>query len=65
MKLWEIAEIVHKKKNTVHKLLAGLIASGKVHKIGYGTYEAMKEPAPAGEVKQNSGESGESSPIAA
>ena len=68
MKLGEIAELVRKKKNNVHKLLAGLIASGKVTKIGYGTYEALKVPEPAGDNGQicgESGESGESSEIAA
>lgn len=60
MKLSEIAEFVKKKKNNVHKLLAGLIASGKVTKIGYGNYEAQKEPKAVGDNGQNTSESGES-----
>jgi predicted ATP-dependent serine protease len=59
MKLGEIAEIVQKKKNNAHKLLAGLIASGKVNKIGYGTYEAVKETDSVDDNEQGCGESGE------
>jgi len=62
MKLGEIAAAVDKKRNNVHKLLAGLIVAGKVRKAGYGSYEAVKD-----EVKNETegGESGESSSIAA
>jgi len=62
MKLGEIADAVDKKRNNVHKLIAALIVAGRVSKIGYGLYEAVR-----GEVEneQKSGESGESSSIAA
>jgi len=65
MKLGDIAELVRKKKNNVHKLLAGLIASGKVTKIGYGSYQAQKGPEPTGDDELNPGEPGESSEKAA
>lgn len=67
MKLSEIAAAVNKKKNTVHKLLAGLIVSKKIVKLSYGTYEiARATDADANdENEQNSGESGESASIAA
>ncbi|MDM7987099.1 MAG: AAA family ATPase [Smithella sp.] len=67
MKLGEIAEAVSKKKNNVHKLLAGLIVSGQIKKTGYGVYELNKDPKPTenGENESECGESGESSTIAA
>jgi hypothetical protein len=55
--LGEISTVLNKKKNNVHKLLAGLIVSKKVVKIAYGTYEAAKEPDTEGKNEQNSGES--------
>jgi len=64
MKLGEIADAVNKKSNNVHKLLAGLIVSGKLEKCGYGTYQLKKETADDGENESKSGESGESSEIA-
>lgn len=57
MKLSEIADAVKKQKNTVHKLLAGLIDSGLVEKAEYGFYKAVVEEP----VNANSGESGETS----
>jgi hypothetical protein len=64
MKLSEIAGALNKKNNNVHKLIAGLITCGKVKKVGYGIYEAIKSPEPAGDNGLNGGESGESSDIA-
>lgn len=63
LKLAQIAETVSKQKNTVHKLLAGLIDSGNVEKTGYGSYKAVVEETPntaTGETGEN-GESGETS----
>lgn len=59
MKLGEIAAIVNKKKNNVHKLLAGLVVSKKIVKISYGTYEVAKGTDTDADVEneQNSGES--------
>ena len=59
MKLSEIAAAVNKKKNNVHKLLAGLLVSKKIVKISYGTYEVTKgtDTATNVENEQNSGES--------
>ena len=59
MKLGEIAAAVNKKKNNVHKLLAGLLVSKKIVKISYGTYEVAKGTDTDANVEneQNSGES--------
>jgi len=63
MRLNEIAATVNKKKNNVHKLLAGLIVAGKVEKTGYGIYALREEPIKNDEIEQNGGESGESDEI--
>jgi len=65
MKLGKIAEIVNKKKNNVHKLIAGLIVAGKVEKPDYGIYQLKKESSDNGQNSGESGESGESTEIAA